>query len=50
MQTIKQVSSLGAYEWEVDLTLEPGSDYSIKVKSSVDELLFDMSDETFSID
>ncbi len=50
VQEIDTTSSIGAYEWEVDLDLEPGGDYSIKVKSSVDEILFDMSDETFSID
>jgi hypothetical protein len=50
VQTIRTVSSIGVYEWEVDLDLEPGCDYSIKVKSSADEALFDMSDGTFAID
>ena len=50
LRVIDTVASTGVYEWEVDLDLEPGGDYSIKIKSSVDELLFDMSDETFSID
>ncbi|NIX02619.1 MAG: hypothetical protein GWN13_31185 [Phycisphaerae bacterium] len=50
VKTIGTVSSIGAYEWEVDLDLEPGCDYSIKVKSSEDEALFDMSDEVFAID
>jgi hypothetical protein len=50
VQTIRTVSSTGVYEWEVDLDLEPGCDYSIKVKSSEDETLFDMSDGTFAID
>ena len=48
-QEIDTVSSTGVYEWEVDLALDAGCDYSIKVKSSVDETLFDNS-EIFSID
>ncbi len=50
VRTIRTVSSTGVYEWEVDLDLEPGCDYSIKVKSSENEALFDMSDDTFAID
>jgi hypothetical protein len=50
VRTIRTTSSIGAYEWEVDLDLEPGCDYSIKVKSSEDEAIFDMSDEVFAID
>ena len=50
VKTIGTVSSTGVYEWEVDLDLEPGCDYSIKVKSSENEALFDMSDDTFAID
>ncbi|MBA7682542.1 hypothetical protein ES703_90892 [subsurface metagenome] len=50
VQTIDTVSSTGVYEWEVDLALEPGCDYSIKVKSSTNGALFDMSDDAFSID
>ena len=50
VKTIGTVTSDRAYEWEVDLALEPGCDYSIKVKSSEDEALFDMSDATFAID
>jgi hypothetical protein len=50
LRTIRTVSSTGVYEWEVDLDLEPGCDYSIKIKSSTDETLFDMSDGTFAID
>jgi hypothetical protein len=49
LQTIGTTPSTGAYQWEVGLDLEPGSDYSIKVKSSADEALFDMSDNTFTI-
>jgi len=50
VQTIAEVSSMGAYEWEVDLDLEPGADYSIKIKSSADEVIFDQSDGVFSIE
>ena len=49
LQIIGTTPSTGAYQWEVGLDLEPGSDYSIKVKSSADEALFDMSDNTFTI-
>ncbi|MHC4097871.1 MAG: aryl-sulfate sulfotransferase, partial [Planctomycetota bacterium] len=49
VQTIRKVSNIGAYEWEVDLALEPGCDYSIKVKSSENEAIFDMS-RAFCID
>lgn len=49
VQTIKKVSSIGAYKWEVDLALEPGSDYSIKISSSDNEAIFDMS-HAFRID
>ncbi|MHC4543783.1 MAG: aryl-sulfate sulfotransferase, partial [Planctomycetota bacterium] len=50
VKVIGTTASIGAYEWEVDLDLEPGCDYSIKVKSSEDEAIFDMSDEAFGID
>jgi hypothetical protein len=50
VQTIGTVPSDRAYEWEVGLALEPGCDYSIKVKSSTNGTLFDDSDGTFSID
>jgi len=50
VETIGTVPSDRAYEWEVGLALEPGCDYSIKVKSSTNGALFDDSDDTFSID
>ncbi|MGB2863411.1 MAG: aryl-sulfate sulfotransferase [Sedimentisphaerales bacterium] len=50
VQTIAEVSSIGAYEWEVGLDLESGADYSIKIKSSVDDVIFDQSDGVFSIE
>jgi len=50
VQTINsKVSSIGAYEWEVGLGLAIGCDYSIKIKSSTNGALFDVS-EDFSID
>ena len=49
VQSIENVSSVGAYEWEVTLDLEPGDDYSMKIKSSVDEMIADSSDTVFTI-
>ncbi|MFC2135767.1 aryl-sulfate sulfotransferase, partial [Bacteroidota bacterium] len=37
------------FEWEVDLTLEPGDDYKIQITSVDDETLLDISDALFSI-
>jgi len=50
VQTIAEVPGIGAYEWEAGLDLEPGADYSIKIKSSSDDVVFDQSDEVFSIE
>ncbi len=50
VRTIGTVPSDRAYEWEVDLDVEPGCGYSIKIKSSTDETLFDMSEGSFAID
>jgi len=50
VEAIGTVTSDRAHEWEVGLALEPGCDYSIKVKSSTNGALFDMSDAVFSID
>ncbi|MHC4463034.1 MAG: hypothetical protein ACYS30_16630, partial [Planctomycetota bacterium] len=44
------VPSDRAHEWQVGLALEPGCDYSIKVKSSTNGALLDDSDDVFSID
>jgi len=49
LQTIDTVPSTGAYKWEVDLTLDPEDNYSIRLKSAVDDTLFDASDVTFTI-
>jgi len=50
LQTIDMVPSTGAYKWEVDLKLDPGEDYSVQIRSTVDEILADMSDATFTIE
>lgn len=47
--TIAAAASNGAISWEVSLTLDIGDDYSIKIKSSADETICDISDENFSI-
>jgi hypothetical protein len=49
LQTIDTVPSTGAYKLEVDLTLEPEDNYSIRLKSAVDDTLFDTSDAAFTI-
>lgn len=41
--------NIGAYAWQVDLTLAPGHDYSIRISSSTDAALSDDSDNAFSI-
>ncbi len=46
---IATAPSIGAYEWEVDGTLDPGSDYTVKVRSSLDDTIADTSDATFDI-
>jgi hypothetical protein len=38
-----------AYNWSVSVTLVPASDYSIRIRSTTNAALFDMSDATFSI-
>jgi hypothetical protein len=49
LQIIDTVSGIGAYEWEVDLALETGDDYSVAVKSTVDDTIIDVSDAPFII-
>ncbi len=49
LQTIDTVPSTGACKWEVDLALEAGTDYSIRVRSAADETLTDQSDGDFVI-
>lgn len=49
VKTISVYPSTGGYKWVVGLDLEPGSDYSIKIKSSTDETLDDISDAILAI-
>jgi len=49
LKSLATNSNTGAYQWEVGLDLVPGSDYSIKIRSTANADLFDMSDATFSI-
>jgi hypothetical protein len=49
LETIDTVPSTGAYKWEVSLALERGTDYSIQVRSTVDEAMADASDTVFTI-
>ena len=49
VKTIATVSGSQAYEWEVDLTLRPGTNYLIKVRSTEDNTISDTSDSYFSI-
>jgi hypothetical protein len=44
------VTANGAYQWQVPLNLTPGSDYAVKVTSTTNSALTDLSDQTFSID
>jgi hypothetical protein len=41
--------NIPAYTWSVSVTLVPGSDYSIRIRSTTNSALFDMSDATFSV-
>jgi hypothetical protein len=49
LRSISTEPSTGACKWEVDTDLEPGNNYSIKIRSSTDETLSDMSDTAFTI-
>jgi len=49
LKSLATNSSAGAYQWEAGLTNVPGSDYTIKVSSSTNAALFDVSDSPFSI-
>ena len=49
LKTIITTANAGAYEWECDLAVTPGSDYSIRVRSSTTTSVFDESDATFAI-
>ena len=49
IKIIDTVYNTGSYDWEVGLGVRSSTDYSIKIKSTVDETVFDMSDAPFSI-
>jgi hypothetical protein len=48
-QVIATNASSGAYQWEVGLGLDPGFDYTIRIKSATDGALFGESSAAFSI-
>ncbi len=50
VKSLNTNSSAGAYQWEVDLDLVPGNDYSIKISSATNAALFDVSDLAFNVD
>jgi hypothetical protein len=50
VKTVGTVLSDRAYKWEVSLNLEPGNDYSIRIKSATDGTIWDRSDAAFSIE
>jgi hypothetical protein len=50
LESIATNASTGAYQWEIGLGLVPGNNYSLKIRSAVDDGVFDMSDRAFNID
>ena len=46
---IATTASDGVYKWDIDYTLETGSDYLIKIYSSDADTVCDMSDAVFSV-
>lgn len=49
VKTIDTAPSIGSYRWWVDSELEPGDNYSIKVKSADNEIFADSSDSPFTV-
>ena len=43
------IGSIGAFQWLVGFDVTPGNDYTIKVISSTNSALSDLSDSTFTI-
>ena len=41
--------NIPAYTWQISVATTPGSDYSIRIRSTANGALYDMSDATFSI-
>jgi arylsulfate sulfotransferase len=49
VKTIATVSKTNTYEWEVDLSLRPGSNFYIKVKRAAKDTIYDISNAPFSV-
>jgi len=50
LKEVATVSSIGAYAWEADLAVDAGDDYTIRIRSSVDESVADTSDAAFILE
>jgi len=50
VEVIDTVPSTGAYKWEAGVTLEQGDDYTISIRSTIDDVIVDASDTAFSIE
>jgi Arylsulfotransferase (ASST)/Kre9/KNH-like N-terminal Ig-like domain len=50
VESIVTNADTGAYRWQVDQTLVPGNDYSLRITSAANPALFDSSDAPFNID
>lgn len=50
VQRMEKIPSIGAYEWEVGLDLEPGGDYAVRIVSAANDIIFDQSDANFFIE
>jgi hypothetical protein len=46
---IDTVSSIGAYQWNVPFTLDPGKVYQIRIQSATNDQLWDLSDRVFFV-
>jgi len=49
LKTIVTTANANAYEWECDLTVASGNDYSVRVRSSTNAAVYDESDAPFAI-
>lgn len=49
LKSIATNSSVGAYKWEIGFDTAPSHDYVVKVRSSINDALYDVSDAAFSI-
>jgi len=49
LKNITTTANASAYEWECDLTVAPGNDYSIRVRSSTNPAVYDDSNAPFAI-